>query len=215
MQTNTSRVETGVQDVEPTPSAGFIETYGAVFAFGFLWFMPAVILLGTQPSDSFNVVYSALLLLPLFLTPVAVVVTDKAGTDSFHFRVLALTAVAGVASLFAVIVGTPVVVYLFINQVGHDQSLTAAMTAAGLAAVGAPMLPAAFQAARAGRWARVAAMLAAMAGVAVLVFVTAGQGGFIADNLRDDQATIMMGVIGWCLPAFGLAAGLARRMGLV
>jgi hypothetical protein len=201
----------------PAPGSGFLDTYGATYAFGLLFLLPAILLIGSQPLYSFTPFYLTMLTIPPIAAYVCLLATSPAVGQRRNLlgRSALLVVVATTASILALVAGTPVVIFLFVNHVGHSQAATGLISTVGLALVSAPMVWSLVNHVRAGAWARVAVLLMAVAAIAVVVALTLSRGGFLVDSMRPDQGQIMMGLLEWCLPAFAVTAAYLKRSDLV
>lgn len=205
----------------PAPDASvaprFFETYGLSYAFGLLFLLPAILLLGSQPLYAFTAFYTAMLVIPPVAASVLILATDPAEKRkrSFVGRAALLTVLATVGSILALIVGTPVVIFLFLNGVGHSQALTGFVSAAGLALVSSPMVYALVRSVRSGSWLRAFALVVAIVAMGIVIALTTSQGGFLVESMRRDQGEIMMGLLEWCLPAFAATTAFLRRHELI
>jgi len=229
------------------PASGFLDTYGATYAFGSLFLLPAILLIGSQPLYSFNAFYVAMLTIPPIAASVCLLATAPGAGERRNLlgRSVLLVVVATTASILALVAGTPVVIFLFVNHVGHSQAATGLISTAGLAVVSAPMVWSLVnhvghsQAAtglistaglavvsapmvwslvnhvRAGAWVRVGVLLMAVFAMVVVVALTLSRGGFLVDSMRPDQGQIMMGLLEWCLPAFAVTAAYLKRSDVV
>lgn len=207
----------GVDTSRPARATGFFDTYGATYAFGLLFLLPAIVLIGSRPLYSFDAFYTAMLTIPPIAASVCLLATDPTTEERRNLlgRSALLVVVATTASILALVAGTPVVVLLFINGVGHSQSATGVISAAGLAFVSAPMLWSLVSHVRAGAWARTGVLLLAISAMFVVLALTVSRSGFLVDSMRADQGQIMMGLLEWCLPAFAVTAAFLRRNELV
>lgn len=199
------------------PASGFLDTYGATYAFGSLFLLPAILLIGSQPLYSFNAFYVAMLTIPPIAASVCLLATAPGAGERRNLlgRSTLLVVVATTASILALVVGTPVVIFLFVNHVGHSQAATGLISTAGLAVVSAPMVWSLVNHVRAGAWVRVGVLLMAVFAMVVVVALTLSRGGFLVDSMRPDQGQIMMGLLEWCLPAFAVTAAYLKRSDLV
>jgi hypothetical protein len=213
----TTATMTAPIEAHALPTAPFFDTYGASYAFGLLFLLPAILLIGSQPLYSFNAFYTAMLTIPPIAASVLLLATEptKEGRSRILSRSLLLIVLATAGSILALIVGTPVVILLFLNKVGHSQALTALVSASGLALVSAPMVWSLVTHVRAGAWIRVAVLLLGIAAMAIVILLTLAQSGFLVDSMRRDQGEIMMGLLEWCLPAFAVTTAFLRRDGVV
>jgi hypothetical protein len=202
---------------QAVPSARFFDTYGVSYAFGLLFLLPSIILIGSQPLYSFNAFYTAMLTIPPIAASLLLLATEPTAEGRSHLlrRGLLLVVLATTGSILALIVGTPVVIFLFLNKVGHSQTLTAIVSASGLAFVSAPMVWSLISHIRAGAWIRVTALLLGIAAMVVVILLTLSSSGFLVESMRRDQGEIMMGLLEWCLPAFAVTTALLRRDGVV
>lgn len=207
--------EVSAPDVPSGPR--FFETYGLSYALGLLFLLPSILLIGSQPLYSFTGFYTLLLAIPPVAASIVLLATDPAGerSGSFVGRAALLTVLATVGSILALMVGTPVVIFLFLNGVGHSQEVTGLVSAAGLCLVSAPMVYALVRSIRSGSWFRALVLVLAIAAMAILIALTTSQGGVLVESMRRDQGEIMMGLLEWCLPAFAITTAFLRRHGLV
>lgn len=207
------------EDAEPLSvhAPNFFETYGLSYAFGLLFLLPAIVLIGSQPLYSFTAFYTLMLAIPPVAASVLLLATDPAGerSGSFLGRSALLTVLATVGSIIAVMIGTPVVILLFLNGVGHSQVLTGLVSAVGLLLVGSPMVYALVRSVRSESWLRALVLVLAIAALVILIALTTSQGGFLVESMRSDQGEIMMGLLVWCLPSFAVTTAFVRRHGLV
>lgn len=195
----------------------FLDTYGLSYAFGLLFLLPAIILIGSQPLYSFTAFYTLMLTIPPVAASFLVLATDppESRTGSLLGRGALLTVLATVGSILAVMVGTPVVILLFLNGVGHSQALTGVVSAVSLVIVGSPMVFALVNSVRVESWFRALVLVLGIAALAILIALTTSQGGVLVESMRRDQGEIMMGLLVWCLPAFAITTAFVRRHGLV
>ena len=141
MQTAATMTAT-IETPHAAPSASFFDTYGVSYALVLLFLLPAIVLIGSQPLYSFNAFYTAMLTIPPIAASLLLLATEPSAEGRGHLlrRGLLLVVLATTGSILALIVGTPVVIVLFLNKVGHSQALTALVSASGLALVSAPMV---------------------------------------------------------------------------
>lgn len=201
----------------PDRASGFLDIYGTSYAFGLLFLIPAILLVGSQPLYSFTTFYTAMLAVPPIAASVCLLATEPTveGRRRILSRSALLIVFATTGSILAIMVGAPVVILLFREGVGHSQATTGLVSAAGLVLVSAPMLWSLVNNVRAGAWARTVVLLLAIAAMVVVLALTLAGGGFLVDSMRRDQAQIMMGLLEWGLPAFALTTGFVRHSGLV
>ena len=93
------------------------------------------------------------------------------------------------------------------------------VSSALLALVALPLLPALVARLRrsrdAGAWGQMLAILAAIALVAGVIWLTVTGSGTIDEYARKDVVIYIIGGLTWYLPAFGISAGVWRRLGLI
>lgn len=216
MQT-TATAAAPVSSKETGRTAAFFATYGVSYALGLLFLLPAVLLIGTQPLYSFTTFYTAMLTIPPIAASLLLLATEPVAEDRRNLlgRGAMLAVFATLGSILALFAGTPVVILMFREGVGHSQATTALISAAGLAFVSAPMVWSLVAHARKGAWVRVGVLVAGIVAMGVVIALTTSDGGFLVDSMRKDQAQIMMGLLEWCLPAFAVTTAFVRRSGLV
>jgi hypothetical protein len=205
------------EESQPAPTPRFFDTYGVSYALGLLFLLPAIFLIGTQPLYSFNALYTTVLAIPPVAASFCLLATDPPGAGRRHLvpRGALLTVLATIGSVLALVAGTPVVILLFREGVGHSQATTALISSAGLAFVSAPMLWSLVRHVRAGAWVRVGVLVLAVAAMGTVIALTLSPGGILVDSMRRDQGEIMMGLLEWCLPAFAVTTAFLRSSGLV
>jgi hypothetical protein len=207
------------ESVRPRAAAasGFLDIYGISYALGLLFLVPAVLLLGTQPLYAFNGFYVAMLTIPPIAATVCLLATEPVVQERRNLasRSALIVVLAVIGSLMALVVGTPVVVIMFVNGVGHSRAITGLISAAGLVVVSSPMVWSLVSHLRAGAWVRAGALLMGIALMIVVTMLTLSNSGFLVDSMRRDQGEIMMGLLEWCLPAFAVTTAFIRRSGLV
>lgn len=204
--------------VETSAAPRFFETYGLSYALGLLFLLPAIVLIGSQPLYSFTLFYTLMLTIPPVAASVLVLVlgaTPSEQTGSLVGRAALLTVLATIGSILALIFGTPVVIFLFLNGVGHSQALTGLISAAGLALVSSPMVYALVRSVRSGSWSRAFVLALGIFAMVIVIALTTAQGGFLVESMRRDQGEIMMGLLEWCLPAFAVTTAFVRSHRLV
>jgi len=205
-----------VEPAERTPPR-FLETYGLSYAFGLLLLLPAVVLISSQPEYSFTTFYTLMLTIPPIAASFLILATDPPELRAGRLlgRGALLTVLATVGSILAVMVGTPVVILLFLNGVGHSQALTGIVSAVGLLIVGSPMVFALVSSVRAESWLRALVLVLGIAALAILIALVTSQGGVLVESMRRDQGEILMGLLIWVLPSFAITTAFVRRHGLV
>jgi len=115
-----------IETPHAAPSARFFDTYGVSYALGLLFLLPAIVLIGSQPLYSFNAFYVAVLTIPPILASVCLLATAPGAAERRNLfgRSVLLVVVATTASILALVAGTPVVIFLFVNHVGHSKAAT-------------------------------------------------------------------------------------------
>jgi len=199
------------------------DTYALVYSFILLFLVPGSVAIGQLPFRTYTFQYVALVTVPFLLGVVLTLLTDShdsAKTVAMRIAVLTpLIVVSGVAVLF-----TSSLFLLPINQfLGPEyRSVTTPLAALLLLALASPVVFALFRRFRAGLDMR--ALFQSVALVLALVLVVAvgyisafevGMIGQIAKEARKDIVIYIIGGLVWYGPAFGLAAGVWRRTGLV
>ncbi len=213
--------ESVARDAGETPPVG--DTYALVYAFILVFLVPGSILIGQLPFRTYTFAYVSLVTMPFVLALVATFLTDSrdsARTVAVRIGVLVpLIVLTGVAVLF-----TSSLLLLPINRfLGPEfRGVTTPLAALLLVGLASPLVlaivrrlrerltvPSVFQA---------LSMAAALVLVGLVVYVSVwrvGMLGEISDTVRKDVVIYIIGGLVWYGPAFGLAAGLWRRTGLV
>ncbi len=201
----------------PTADEGprFWRTYALTYAIGAVWLAVEVLLLGTQAKYSFTGVYDALLVLPPLLTAVCLLVIDPHGSvRSLPLRMVALSVVAGIASVLSTVLVTPLLVLMFREGVGRSLSATGLVSAISLVVVGSPLVIELVASGRAHRWLHAAILVVGIAVAGAALSMALAPTGALASSMRLDQGEILMITSSWWLPVYAIAAAYARRLGL-
>ncbi len=197
-----------------------VDTYALAYSFILLFLVPGVLAIGNLPFRTYTFQYVSLVTMPFAL---GLIVTFLIGsTDGLRaslIRAAVLTPIVlmtGVTVLFtSAILVVPVSVFIRPENFGWLTPIAVGI----LVAVASPLLMGLFNVVRRGFSARTLveglAIAFAIALVGVVVYLTVMSVGTLGDLARKDIVIYIVGAILWYLPAFGLAAGVWRRLGLV
>jgi len=199
------------------------DTYALVYSFILLFLVPGSLAIGQLPFRTYTFTYVALVTMPFVLGLVITLLTDShddAKTVAMRIAVLTpLVVVSGVAVLF-----TSSLFLLPINQfLGPEyRAVTTPLAALLLLGLASPVVLAIVRRVKAGLDLRAlfqsTALFLALVLVAAVAYISAFQVGMIgeiAEEARKDIVIYIIGGLVWYGPAFGLAAGVWRRTGLV
>lgn len=197
-----------------------LDTYALFYAFALLFLIPGSVMVGGLQFRTYTLSYVSLVTVPFVLGMLAVLLTDSA--DGLRRKLtrslvlVPLVIVTGVGVLF----GSALFVVPASNFIVPENfGVLTWVAVALLAAVAAPLVPALArrivrrQGLREG--AQALAIAAAIAVVAAVVWITLTAEGSLDDLARKDVVIYIIGGLTWYLPAFGIAAGAWRRLGLV
>ena len=207
---------------EPQPPR-VSDTYALVYAFILLFLVPGSIAVGQLPFRTYTFQYVALVTVPFVLGLLLTLLTDShddSKTVIIRMAVLTpLVVLSGVTVLFlSSLMLVPISQYL-----GPEyRAVTTPLAALLLAALAAPLAIALVRRFRSRIDLRTAvqavALVGALALVAYVVYLSAfevGRMGELADTARKDVVIYIIGGLVWYGPAFGIAAGVWRRTGIV
>lgn len=201
-----------------------LETYSVVYALVLVFLLPAMALMvrlpfGDARSTTYTLEYVSLVTLPFVLGVALTFLLDsREGLKRGLLRVAVLTplvVLTGVTFMFAFsLLMLPASKFLGIRE----QGLSIAWWI-GLALVAAPLvltLPSKIT----GRGGKRSLLQAAAIGLALALVIGLTAFSFLVDVnvyeiIRKDVVIYIVGALTWYLPAFGLAAGLWRRSGLI
>ena len=199
------------------------DTYALVYAFILLFLVPGSIAVGQLPFRTYTFQYVALVTVPFVLGLLLTLLTDShddSKTVIIRMAVLTpLVVLSGVTVLFlSSLMLVPINQYL-----GPEyRAVTTPLAALLLAALASPLAIALVRRFRSRIDLRTAvqavALVGALALVAYVVYLSAfevGRMGELADTARKDVVIYIIGGLVWYGPAFGIAAGVWRRTGIV
>lgn len=196
------------------------DTYSLVYAFVLVFLVPGAMLLENLTFRVYTLAYVSLVTVPFVLGIVATFLTD---TDEGLKRALVrsavlvpLTVITGVGILFTSAIGVvPVSGFIVPENFGT-------LTWVSVVLLGIVALPLVVALARRIRppesAAQVVQALALLFAIALVITVgglTLTSEGALGAIARKDVVIYIVGALTWYLPAFGLAAGVWRRVGLV
>lgn len=197
-----------------------LDTYALVYAFILLFLVPGSILIGQLPFRTYTPTYVSLVTMPFVLALVATFLTDSRDTmRTVAIRIAVLLPAvlfSGVAVLF-----TSSLFLLPINQfLGPEyREVTTPIAALLLVALAYPMALAAVRRLRTRITVvsaiQVTVLVLALLLVAAVVYISVWHVGVLGDIARKDIVIYIIGGLVWYGPAFGIAAGVWRRLGLV
>lgn len=199
------------------------DTYSLMYAFTLLFLFPGSLLVGQLPFRTYTFQYVSLVTMPFVLGFVLTLLTDSTDTARRTWlRIAVLTPLvmmSGVAVLFTSTLFLPVVAPFLGPEFRAQTTPIAALL---LVAIGSPLIVAVWRRLRTRITARSAFQVLALVSAIVLVIAVAvvsvtevGRLGQLAHVMRKDVVIYIIGGLMWYLPAFGLAAGVWRRVGLV
>ncbi len=197
-----------------------LDTYALFYAFALLFLVPGSIMAGSLQFRTYTFSYVSLVTVPFVLGLLAVLLTDSA--DGLRRKLarslvlVPLVIVTGVGVLF----GSALFVVPASNFIVPENfGVLTWVAVALLVAVAAPLVPALLRriVRRQGlrEIVQTIAIAAAIAVVVAVVGITLAAEGSLDDFARKDVVIYIIGGLTWYLPAFGIAAGAWRRVGLV
>jgi len=196
------------------------DTYALVYAATLLFLVPGAIAIGQLPFRTYTPQYVSLVTVPFLLGLFFTFLTDSddsAKRVAIRIAVLSpLIIVSGVAVMF-----TSSIFLLPINQFLGPEYRALTTPLAGLLLVGlaSPLVFAVVRRVRSAfQWRAFVqglVLIAALALVGVVAYMSVWQVGTLGDIARKDIVIYIIGGLVWYGPAFGLAAGIWRRTGLV
>lgn len=196
------------------------DTYALLYALTLVFLIPGAISIGRLPFRDYTLPYVTLVTLPGLLGLLAVLFTDSREPFKQHLlraAVLApLIALTGVTVLF-----TSSFIVLPISQVLTPSRFDIAgpIALALLIALAFPLVPALVRRLRLPLgWRSVVHVIALVFALVVVVAVavlTLRPDRTLATMERKDTMIYIVGALLWYLPAFGLSAGVWRRVGLI
>ncbi|PKQ16536.1 MAG: hypothetical protein CVT67_03830 [Actinobacteria bacterium HGW-Actinobacteria-7] len=197
-----------------------LDTYALVYAFILLFLVPGSILIGRLPFRTYTFSYVSLVTMPFVLALLLTFLTDsrdRARTVATRVAVLVpIVLLTGVSVLF-----TSSLLLLPINRfLGPEyRAETTPLAALLLVGLASPLALAMVKRVRGRMSARSVfqglILLLAMVLVGAVVYVSVWRVGLLGDIARKDIVIYIIGGLVWYGPAFGIAAGVWRRIGLV
>ena len=198
-----------------------LDTYGLVYAFTALMFIPALFVVDRFSVEPFSPAYLALLAMPFLLGPAVVFAldsTDGARTVAIRSAVLApLVAFTGVTILFVAMLLVLPVLSLFLSP--DNFRVIAVVMAVTVVVLASPMVLSLVNRFREGLSpagvVQVTALVAVLGVIAWMIVMTFDPGDTLGTFLGKDIVDHFIGAFTWYLPAFALAGGIWRRTGIV
>lgn len=200
-----------------------LDTYAVSYAFILLFLVPGALLIARLPFRTYTFSYVSLITMPFVLGLLATFLTDSREslrTIALRSAVLIpLVSVSGVAVMF-----TSSILLLPINQfLGPEfRAVVTPIAGALLVALVVPLIVAIVRRVRVPFDVRTAiqavAMILALVLAIAVVYLSVfqvGRLGELAKEMRKDVVIYIVGALVWYLPAFGISAGIWRRLGLV
>jgi len=209
--------EPQVADTEPR----VLDTYALTYAFTALYFIAALFMVDTWSFAVYTPAYVVLLGVPFLLGPATVFLTDsKDGLRTVAIRtavLVPLVALTGITFLFVAMVVVLIPLSLVLSRENFEVLTILSMAVVVLFA--SPLAIAFVKRIRGGLTAvglfQMAALLACMFAVGWMLVMTFDPGHALAEFIRRDLVDHYAGAFTWYMPAFALAAGIWRRVGLV
>lgn len=204
-----------------SPAPRVFDTYGLVYAFTALFFIPALFIIDRTAIAPFSLPYLILLAGPFFLGPATVFVLDSrdsARAISIRVAVLApLSAFTGLTVVFLAMMLIIPPLSLFV--VPENFSVLTVVMSATVVLLAAPLIVSLVSRARERFSVRslvqIVVLLAALGVVGWIVVMTFDASKTLGTFLDEDLVDHFMGAFTWYLPGLGLAAGVWRRTGIV
>jgi hypothetical protein len=196
------------------------DTYALVYAFILLFLVPGSILIGRLPFRTYTPTYVSLITMPFVLALMITFLTDShdaARTVAIRIAVLVpVVLLTGVTVLFA----SSLFLLPIKGLLGPEyRELTTPLAALLLVALSSPLVLAVPRRLRDRVSLRTVvqavAMVLALVLVGAVVYISVWHVGLLGDIARKDIVIYIIGGLVWYGPAFGLAAGVWRRVGLV
>lgn len=210
----------GVKVAVDSEPPRIFDTYAVLYALTLVFLVPGVVSISRLPFRDYTVPYVSLVTLPGLFGLLATLFTDS--RDSLKVQLVRAAVLAPLIALTGVtVLFTSSLVVVPISQVlkPSEFGTTTFIAAALLLILAAPLVPAMVR--RVGLplgWRSVVQLLA-------LLFATVVVAGVFVLSLRHDRTLATMerkdvmiyivGALVWYLPAFGISAGVWRRLGLV
>jgi hypothetical protein len=191
----------------------FLHTYALVYAMGAVWLGAEIALIGTQQPYTFTGTYMTAFILPPFLTVIGLLLLDRPGSlRTMPWRVLAITTVAGLASILSTVLLTPLLALMFRERVGFSLTATGMVSWVSLLLVSWPLLVELVSAVRSGRLLQAAALALGVVVTGVYLAMALDPSGSLATSMHRDQGAFLMVTSSWILPVFAAAVAYIRRL---
>lgn len=208
-------------EIEEQPTPRVLDTYGLVYAFTAIYFVPALFAIDRMAIASFSLPYLILLAGPFFLGPATVFLldsNDSARTVAVRIAILApLTAFTGLAVVFfsMMVIIPPLSLFVVRENFGV---LTYLMSAT-VVVLGLPLVLSLVNRVREGfsvkNLVQIAALLVVLGVIGWIVVMTFDSSDTLGTFLGKDIVDHFMGAFTWYLPGLGIAGGIWRRTGMV
>ena len=197
-----------------------LDTYALLYALTLVFLVPGAASIAKLPFHDYTFAYVSLVVLPGLLGLLAVLLTDSRDSlKAILVRIAILgplIALTGVTVLF-----TSTLVVLPIGQVLTPArfGIAGPLATIILVALALPLLPTLVRSLRLPLgWRSVLHIIALLFAIAVVIGVvvlTLRPDRTLATFERKDATIFIVGALAWYLPAFGISAGIWRRLGLV
>lgn len=196
------------------------DTYALVYAATLLFLVPGSIAIGQLPFRTYTATYVSLVTVPFLLALLFTFLTDSrdsAKTVALRIAILSpLIIMSGVAVMF---VSSMFLVPINTFLGPEYREITTPIAALLLVGLASPLVMALVRRARTSmNWRAFVqgiVLVAALALVAWVVYMSVWQVGALGDIARKDIVIYIIGGLVWYGPAFGISAGVWRRTGLV
>jgi hypothetical protein len=198
----------------------FFDTYSLMYAFGWLFLIPGLFALNTEPFRTYDVAYVTYITLPFLLGVLATFLTDstdRGKTLLIRVAVLTpLTLICGMGVMWT-LAFTTVPLADLLHPENYDATTPVAV--ALLVAIAAPLVWA--------LWRRITvrptwrsalqilALVIAIGSVIWLAYLMFQPHNTLRSIARKDIAIYITGALTWYLPSIAIAGGVWRKLGVV
>lgn len=208
-------------ETEDTPRV--LDTYAVAYAFMLLFLVPGVLSIANLPFRTYTFSYVSLVTVPFVLGIILTFLTDsKDGPRAVALRIAVLTPLILLSGVVVMFMSSFLLVPINTFLGPEYRAVTTPIAGALLLALVAPLVIGVWRRVRSPLDARsvlqalaMVAALALAAGVFYLSVFEVGRLGELAETFRKDLVIYIIGGLVWYLPAFGISAGVWRRLGLV
>lgn len=207
-------------DDERLDTPRVLDTYAVFYALSLVFLVPGALSIANLPFRDYTFAYVSLVTVPFLLGLVATLLTDS--RDPIKTQLVRIVVLVPIILLTGVtVLFTSSFIVLPISQVLTPSSFNVAglIAMVALIALAAPLVPALIRRfMRPLEWRSVVQVLALLFAIAIVTTVAVLTGRpdrTLATMQRKDVMIYIVGALVWYLPAFGLAAGVWRRIGLV